>query len=159
MDGHLWWCLLDCLLGILNSVISCWSFKSSRHFEIQINSIFIFLILNWCVSPSFNVQRWNDSVLVSSTEYYVQGRHSNQCHRAMALVDLLPRPESQYIYWAPRKKDPIKSQSNVKILRGMSQWKMNFKGPPYLIWYIWSNFVYSRKERAYIGQMKNRRKT
>ena len=59
----------DCL-GILNSVISCWSFKPSRHFEIQINSIFIFLFLKWCVSPSFKVQRWNDSVLVSSTEYY-----------------------------------------------------------------------------------------
>ena len=28
---------------------------------------------------------------------YTQGRHSNQCHRAMALVAFLPRPESQYI--------------------------------------------------------------
>ena len=34
---------------------------------------------------------------------YYQGRHSNQCHRAMALVVFLPRPESQYIYWVPRK--------------------------------------------------------
>ena len=34
---------------------------------------------------------------------YMQGRHSNQCHRAMALVVFLPRPESQYIHWASRK--------------------------------------------------------
>ena len=26
---------------------------------------------------------------------YLQGRHSNQCHRAMERVDFLPRPESQ----------------------------------------------------------------
>ena len=43
----------------------------------------------------------------NSGEKYVQGRHSNQCHRAMALVVFLPRPESQYIsqyiYWVPRK--------------------------------------------------------
>ena len=35
-----------------------------------------------------------------------QGHRSNQCHRAMARVDFLPRPESQYIYWAPEKKTP-----------------------------------------------------
>ena len=29
-----------------------------------------------------------------------QGRHSNQCHRAMARVDLLPRPEIFFtIFW------------------------------------------------------------
>ena len=43
----------------------------------------------------------------SSAIMYNQGRHSNQCHRAMALVVFMPRPESQYIsqyiYWVPRK--------------------------------------------------------
>ena len=44
---------------------------------------------------------------------YAQGRRSNHCHRAMARVDFLPRPESQYICWAPRKKVPLNPQSGT----------------------------------------------
>ena len=32
----------------------------------------------------------------------------------MARVDLLPRPESQYIYWAPQKKDPLNPLESLK---------------------------------------------
>ena len=49
------------------------------------------------------------------TNCYNQGLRSNQCHRAMARVDFLPRPESQYIYWAPRKKDPIESPPELVL--------------------------------------------
>ena len=44
----------------------------------------------------------------SETYQYFQGRRSNQCHRAMARVNFLLRPENQYIYWAPRKR-PLES--------------------------------------------------
>ena len=44
---------------------------------------------------------------------YVQGRHSKQCHWAMARVDLLPRPLLTYIYWAPRKKDSLNPRSGT----------------------------------------------
>ena len=37
---------------------------------------------------------------------YMQWRPSSQCHRAMALVVFLPRPESQCIFWASRNKKP-----------------------------------------------------
>ena len=37
-----------------------------------------------------------------------QGRLSSQCHRAMALVVFLPRPENQGKIWVPSNK---KSQS------------------------------------------------
>ena len=31
---------------------------------------------------------------------HMQGRHSNQCHRAMAQVVFLPRPEIRGAFWA-----------------------------------------------------------
>ena len=49
----------------------------------------------------------------SSAIMYNQGRNSNQCHRAMAWFDILPCPESQYVYWAPRKKDPLNPRSGT----------------------------------------------
>ena len=39
---------------------------------------------------------------------HIQGRPSSQCHRAMALVVFLPRPEIWGIFWVPGNK---KSQS------------------------------------------------
>ena len=39
---------------------------------------------------------------------HFQGRPSRQCHRAMALVVFLPRPENQGKIWVPSNK---KSQS------------------------------------------------
>ena len=50
---------------------------------------------------------------LEDSKKYLQERHSKKCHRAMARVDLLPRPESQYIYWAPRKKDPSNPRSGT----------------------------------------------
>ena len=42
------------------------------------------------------------------TIIYIQWRPSSQCHRAMALVVFLPRPEIWGIFWVPGNK---KSQS------------------------------------------------
>ena len=62
----------------------------------------------WGISMPMGIQNLLENII-----QHLQGCHSNQCHHAMARVDLLPRPLLTYIYWAPRKKDSLNPRSGT----------------------------------------------